>query len=139
MQSKKIFQTFCALTLMCGSLFAQTVSSSLIGTVLDPANAVVPNAAVTLTDTDTGAVRSSTTAGQGVFRFLNLSPGNFSVSVVVTGFKTLAQHQIVVEANQTRDLGKLQLALGSATDTVSVTAEAAAIQLASSEKAAAIE
>jgi len=45
----------------------------------------------------------------------------------------------VVQANETRDVGKLSLALGNTTDTVSVTAEAAAIQLASSEKAAAIE
>lgn len=139
MQSKKTLVILGAFALWGASLFAQTVSSSLIGVVQDPANAVVPNAAVSLTDSDTGAVRTATTDGSGVFRFLNLSPGTFSVSVHVSGFKSLTQTQIVVEANQTRDLGKLALALGNTTDTVSVTAEAAAIQLASSEKAAAID
>jgi hypothetical protein len=120
-------------------MFAQTVSSSVVGVVEDPANAVVPNAAVTLTDPDTGAVRTAVSDSTGVFRFLNIPPGTFSVSVKVTGFKTLTQNEVIVNANETRDLGKLSLTLGNTTDTVSVTAEAAAIQLASSEKAAAIE
>ena len=37
-----------AAAMCCVSMFGQTVSSSLVGTVLDPANAVVPNAPVTL-------------------------------------------------------------------------------------------
>lgn len=139
MHFRKTLHILCALTLFCVGMYAQTVSSSVIGTVEDPANAVVPNATVTLTDTDTGAVRTATTDGTGVFRFLNITPGNFSVSVKVTGFKTLTQTEIVVQANETRDIGHLGLALGNTTDTVSVTAEAAAIQLASSEKASAID
>jgi len=120
-------------------MFAQTVASSVVGVVEDPANAVVPNASVTLTDSDTGSARTSVTDQTGTFRFLNVSPGTFSVSVKVAGFKTLTQTHLVVQANETRDLGKLNLELGNTSDTVSVTAEAAAIQLASSEKAAAIE
>jgi len=66
----------CAFTLLCASTLGQTVSSSLVGTVLDPANGVVPNAPVTLTDQDTGRVGTATTDGSGVFRFLNLElPG----------------------------------------------------------------
>src|ERR1041384_4949820 len=128
MHSRKTLGILGAFAFWGVSMYAQTVSSSLIGVVQDPANAVVPNAAVSLTDSDTGAVRTATTDGSGVFRFLNLSPGTFSVSIHVSGFKTLNQTQIVVEANQTRDIGKLSLALGNTTDTVSVTAEAAAIQ-----------
>jgi len=139
MQGKRTIYIFCAFALWCGSIFAQTVSSSLVGVVQDPADAVVPNASITLTETDTGTVRTAVTDGSGVFRFLNLLPGTYSISIHVAGFKGLNQSQIVVQANETRDIGKVSLALGNTTDTVSVTAEAAAIQLASSEKAAAIE
>ena len=84
-------QSICALTFLTSCLFGQTVSSSLVGTVLDPSNAVVPNAAVTLTDQETGAVRASNTDNSGTFRFLNLTPGEYSLSVTVTGFKSISE------------------------------------------------
>src|SRR5690348_14495624 len=89
------------LAFLVSNAFAQTVSSSLIGTVLDPAGAVVPNAPVTLTDLNTGSARDGATDTSGVFRFLNLTPGNYSVTVRVTGFKTLVQNNIAVAAQET--------------------------------------
>src|SRR6266568_8712799 len=123
MTVRKLAQSICALALFSACLFGQTVSSSLVGTVLDPTGAVVPSAPVTLTDTDTGAVRSAVTDSAGVFRFLNLSPGNYTVSARVTGFKGLTQNNIMVAANETRDVGKLSLELGNTSDTISVMAE----------------
>ncbi len=87
-----------------------------------------------MTDTDTGSVRSAVTDNSGLFRFLNVSPGNFSISVSVAGFKNLIQSNVMVGANDTRDVGRLSLALGNTSEKVSVIAEATAIQLASSEK-----
>lgn len=136
---KKVTQAICAFTLSTACLLGQTVSSSLQGTVLDPANAVVPTAAVTLTQMETGAVRNATTDSTGLFRFLDLSPGTYSVTVRATGFKGFTQSNIIVVANETRDVGKLTLAIGNTSETITVMAEAAAIQLASSEKAEAIE
>ncbi|MEO8370009.1 MAG: TonB-dependent receptor [Candidatus Solibacter sp.] len=132
-------QSICALLLFTGGLFGQTVSSSLVGTVLDPSSAVVPNAAVTATDEETGATRASVTDSSGVFRFLNLTPGQYSVSVTVTGFKALSLKQIALAAQETRDVGRLTLTLGATTDTIAITAEATPIQLASSEKSQAID
>ena len=74
-----------------------------------------------------------------MFRFLDLAPGTYSVSVHATGFKGFTQNGIVLVANETRQIGKLELAIGNTSETVTVTAEAASIQLASSEKAAAID
>jgi hypothetical protein len=121
--------------LTAGCLLAQTVSSSMVGTVLDPAGAVVPNATVTLTEVDTGNSRTTSTDTAGVFRFLNLAPGNYTVSIQATGFKTLSKTNVMVAANETRDVGKIALALGNTSETISVVAEATAIQLSSSEKA----
>src|SRR3954447_13965671 len=134
MTVRKSAQSICALILFAACLVAQTVSSSITGTVLDPASAVVPNAAVTLTDENTGSVRTGTTDSYGLFRFLNIAPGSYKISIQVTGFKQLVQSNIMVSANDVRDVGKLALALGNTSEQVSVVAEATAIQLASSEK-----
>src|SRR5215475_2859483 len=124
----------CALALFTAWLMGQTVSSSLVGTVLDPASAVIPGASVTLNDLDSGNVRSAVTDSSGLFRFVNVTPGNYKLTVQVTGFKVLVQTSIVVAANETHDLGKMSLALGNTSEQISVEAKATTIQLASSEK-----
>ncbi|HEY4089634.1 MAG TPA: carboxypeptidase-like regulatory domain-containing protein, partial [Bryobacteraceae bacterium] len=128
-----------ALLLSSATVFGQTVSSSLVGTVVDPADAVVSNVPVALVNQDTGASRSANTDGSGTFRFLNLTPGTYRVTITAQGFKTLSQTDIVVAAEETRSAGKMVLQIGSLSDSVSVTADTTAIQLASSEKAQTVD
>src|ERR1039458_10201469 len=134
MTIKKLLQVSYVVALSAVCLLGQTVSSGLQGTVLDPANAVIPGATVTLTSSDMGTTRVTTTDSTGLFRFLDLAPDTYSVSVKATGFKGYTQNTIIIAANETRDAGKFTLTLGSGTETITVTAEAASIQLASSEK-----
>jgi hypothetical protein len=134
MRLRKVAQQCCVLILTAACLVGQTVSSSITGTVLDPASAVIPNATVTLTDENTGSVRNVVSDSAGLFRFLNVPPGSYRVSVEATGFKSLVQSNISVSANETRDVGKLSLSIGNTSEKISVVAEATAIQLASSEK-----
>src|SRR5229473_7999690 len=94
-------QSICALMFLSSCLFSQTVSSSLVGTVLDPSSAVVPNAAVTATDQETGAVRAVATDSAGTFRFLNLTPGEYNLSITVTGFKSITEKGITLAAQET--------------------------------------
>ncbi len=136
---KRFAQAICACTLFSVGLFGQTVSSALEGTVVDPASAVVPSATVTATSTDTGTTRTVTTDNSGLFRFLDLAPGTYSISVHATGFKGFTQNGVVLVANETRQVGKIELTIGNTSETITVMAEAASIQLASSEKAEAIE
>lgn len=63
------------------------------GTVTDPAGAVIPNAAVQITDKATGISRDLTTNGEGSFEAPALKPGRYEVAVTATGFK-----KTVVEA-----------------------------------------
>ena len=72
---RKLAQRLGALTLFTACLFGQNISSSLQGTVLDPANAVVPNAQVKVISSLTGTTRSGATDSTGLFRFLDLEPG----------------------------------------------------------------
>lgn len=128
-----------ALVLSCVPVDAQTVAGSVLGRVVDPANAVIPNVPVTLSDTATGSARSVKTDGSGVFRFPNVSPGTYSLEIQATGFKSLNEKSIVVEVSEARDVGTLTLQLGKVSDEISVTAEATPIKLASSEKAQEID
>src|ERR1039458_1481770 len=92
---RKLAQILCALTLFAACLLGQTVSSGLQGTVLDPANAAVPGATVTLTSSDMGTSRATTTDGTGLFRFLDLAPDTYSVTVKAAGFKSFTESTIV--------------------------------------------
>src|SRR5262249_31466644 len=112
----------------------QTVSSSLVGTVLDPAGAVIPSAPVTLTELNTGTVRQAQTDSSGVFRFLNVPAGTYSVAVTVTGFKSHVENNIALSAQETRDVGRISLELGNTSERISITAEATPVQTSSSEK-----
>ncbi|MEO8597652.1 MAG: carboxypeptidase regulatory-like domain-containing protein [Candidatus Solibacter sp.] len=128
-----------AMALCCAGLLGQTVSSSMVGTVLDPANAVVPNAPVKLTAQGSGNIRNATTDDSGTFRFPNIPAGTYNVSVTASGFKTQTVNNVVVEAQQMRALGNILLTLGSVSDQISITAEATPIQLASGERSATID
>ena len=128
-----------ALALSCATIFGQTVTSSLVGTVVDPTDAVVAGAPVTLLSVDTGAVRTATTDNLGTFRFVNLEPGIYNVTVKAVGFKAETQTGIVVTAQETHNAGKMTMQIGSGTDSITVSAEAAQVQLNSSEKSQTVD
>ena len=136
---KTVTRSVFSLVLFSASIFGQTVTSSMQGTVVDPADAAIASAPVTLTSQDTGAVRSDKTDSAGLFHFTNIAPGSYSITIKATGFKTLTTKDIAVDANSTRDIGNVKLSIGNVADQVSVTAEATPIQLGSAEKASTID
>src|SRR5580692_8650475 len=97
----KLARYICASTLFTACFFGQTVSSSLQGTVVDPTGAVVANAAVKVTNSDTGNSRMASTESSGLFRILDLEPGTYSLTVASSGFKGYQQTNIVLSANET--------------------------------------
>src|SRR3981081_2003830 len=123
--------------LMLGSadvLFSQAVSSSILGTVVDPSGSVVPTAEIRLTNQGTAAVNTATTDGSGLFRIANIDAGIYSVNIQTKGFKALTVTAIDIGASETRDLGRLTLTLGNLTESISVTGEVAAVETASSDR-----
>ncbi len=87
--------------------------AGLQGSVLDPQGAVVPGAAVTLTNLATGITQKSTTDARGVYTFVGLAPGNYSLSVEKQGFqkKVLGSVEIMAEVmnsvNVTLEVGQV--------------------------------
>ncbi len=79
---------------------AQTVTTGdLSGTITDATGAVVPGATVTLKSMDTGETRTSQTNNDGVYHFIFLKPGNYTVSAASSGLTTDTS-KLVVEVGQ---------------------------------------
>src|ERR1041385_2652913 len=62
------------------SASAQTISGNLVGTVLDPSGAAVPNATVTATNVATGVKSETTTSSTGDYRIANLPVGSYDIT-----------------------------------------------------------
>src|ERR1019366_288937 len=99
------------------------------GTVVDPTDAGIAGVPVTLNRADTGAGRTGTTDSDGTFRFANLLPGAYTVTVRARGFKTATLSGIVVAAQEPRNAGRVVLEVGSVSESTTVTAEAGPVQL----------
>src|SRR3954463_7164169 len=87
-------------------------AGSIQGTVTDPSGAIVPNAAVTATNVATGVETTRQTTGAGLYVLSPLAPGEYRVRVAASGFQTLTQEHVVVEALANVGLS-LQLKVGS--------------------------
>ena len=98
-------------------------NATVNGTASDATGAVVPNAAVKLTNTDTGEARTSTSNGSGLFSFPGLHIGHYSLVVTAPGFKTSTTSGIVLNVAQTLE-ENVTLSIGSEGESVSVEAEA---------------
>jgi hypothetical protein len=129
---------FLAALLAAESLPAQSISSSIVGSVRDPSGLSVPGARVTLTQVATGVKREISTSQQGDFVFSTLPAAEYSLMVVAGGFKTLEKLGIMLSASETLSVGALELTVGGTVETVTVTAQGSSVQTASSERSGTI-
>ncbi len=70
-------------------------TSAIVGEVRDASNAVVPGAAVTITNRETGLKRRAETDDAGWFNFPQLKPGTYSVKVQAQGFEPQQNDNVV--------------------------------------------
>ncbi len=113
-------------------LHGQTVTGTIIGNVLDPSGAAVANAQITVTNQDTGVVRTVVTKGHGVKDVPALLPGNNTVSAKAAGFSPAEVKNVVVNVgSDTR--ANLTLQVGQVTQQVTVTEAAPAVETTSSD------
>ena len=88
----------CVLALS-GTINAQNNKGSVVGTVKDPNDALVPNAKIVVTNNANGASREVTSDEGGEFAVTNLDPGNYKITIDAGGFKTLVLTSVTVETN----------------------------------------
>src|ERR1039458_7160782 len=74
--------------------WSQAAGTSLRGTGTDPKGAVLPDADLMLADSQTGISRSTKTNNIGVYQFLHLPPGTYSITVAAKGFATIKQDNV---------------------------------------------
>src|SRR5580693_157825 len=101
--------------------------ASVLGTVTDATGSVAPGAKLRLDNLRTGVSESAESDGNGIYQFLNVPVGQYRVTAQATGFKTVTTEEftVAVEARQRVDI---RLAVGDATETVTVNDAAAALE-----------
>ena len=105
---------------------AQTANTGLVlGTVTDPAGAVVPEAKVQLTNTDTNEAREMVTNSAGQFTFPGVAPGKYKVTIAKAGFATFVVTNLIVDVNKSYPVDvKMEIRPSSEIVEVSAGAEA---------------
>jgi hypothetical protein len=114
------------LFIMTSLSYGQTTSGDLVGTVKDPSGATIPNAALTVTNEETGVVVSIKAESNGEYRAANLLPGKYDIEVKSPGFNPFALRGVAVELNKT-STANVTLSIGGANTTVEVAAEAGVV------------
>src|ERR1017187_128619 len=121
MKDLRTICALCALLLLTAGLgYSQAVNATLLGTVTDSSGAIVPNAKVTLTEVNTGTNRTGQTNESGNYTFPDMAPGQYTVTVEVSGFKKETRKDIALAVNSSTRID-VQLTPGNVTETVEVT------------------
>ena len=112
---------------------AAAQEASIVGTVTDPSGATVPGVQITTANLDTGVARTIPTNEAGQYVLADLHIGHYTVKAEAAGFKTGEQKNVVLQVGDRTRLD-FQLQLGSATETVTVEANAVRVQTDSGEQ-----
>ena len=99
--------------------FAQVTSTNLVGTVVDPSGAVVPNAGIEVENVATGVKATTTTGANGQYRFSNLPSGTYNIKASAAGFSTSSLKNVVLELSKTAT-ANVQLEVGQISTVVEV-------------------
>ena len=109
------------------SSFADNVYATIRGVVTDPQGAVIADAQVTATNTQTGFTKTVKSQNSGLYELPQLPIGPYTVSVTKQGFKTFKSTVITLVVNQVYDLGA-KMDVGATTETVEVVANAVQVE-----------
>jgi hypothetical protein len=109
------------------SIFAQSDTSSIGGTVTDASGALVPGAQVTIHNNATLADRTIASNENGAFTLTNLAPGDYSVRVTKTGFQNTTLNDVHLDPSIGRKID-IVMKVGDTSITVTVEAGANTVQ-----------
>ena len=110
-----------------GRAHAQEFRGGISGRVTDSSKGRLPGATVTMTNVATNVASTTTTNGEGDYNILYLTPGTYTLTVELSGFKKMVREGIEVRIGDklaidtTLDVGRIE-------ETVSVTAESRLVE-----------
>src|SRR5712691_12342934 len=112
---------------------AQFDTASVVGTVKDASGATVPDAKVTLTNTETGVSVVRTTTSDGTYEFATVRPGLYVVTAEKSGFALALVDNVQVQV-AARLRVDMQMAVGQLTEKIQVTATSPLIETDTSQR-----
>jgi len=98
---------------------AQQGTTDLRGRVADSQSAVLPGVTVTATNEATGMFRTTVSAADGTFIASGLTPGTYTVTAELQGFKKFARTDLRLEVGKTASI-EIRLEVGGIAETVTV-------------------
>ena len=120
MRVRTLGVTLALLLATAGVARAQLTGGNISGTVTDQQGGVLPGVLVTLNGVD--ATQTFTTEADGRYRFLNLAPGPYKVTVALAGFSTIVHENVIVEVGKSVDI-PVQMKLATVAETITVNGE----------------
>ena len=113
-------------------------TATLVGTVTDPAGALVPGAKVTVTNVETGFVSNGVTNAEGAYYIPFLAVGNYELRIEAAGFKTYVQKGIELRAAEVPRID-VKLEVGATSESVQVTGSAPLLETETSQVSQTVE
>ena len=111
---------------------AQTQTATVRGEVTDSTGAVIPGAALTLTNLDQNRPWEAESNAAGAYVIQQIPPGNYSLVVQADGFKRYERQRFILQVAQVAEIN-VPLEVGDITETVEITAEAPLLETATSD------
>jgi hypothetical protein len=122
-----LFLSALAVMWMAPRAGAQVLYGSLVGSVSDQSGAVVPQAAISITNRATGQARETMSDSDGRFLIQNVQAGTYDLKVTAAGFRTVTRTNVAVSINTVTRV-PVELELGQVTEQITVEAGLAALQ-----------
>src|SRR5579862_2031106 len=117
-----------AILLLVASVFGQETTAGLQGTVKDSTGAVVPNAHVVVTGASLTGNKATDSDGAGYYRFANIPPGTYTVTVSAQGFTILKREGLILEVGHLPTVD-FALQVGASETVVEVSGAAPAVDV----------
>jgi hypothetical protein len=118
LSSNRLIGLIVLVLLLTMPVFGQT--GIISGRITDPSGAVVPNAEIAVTQTDTNVDTPSQTNSDGLFRVPSLRPGPYKVSVTASGFKKQVRDGLTLRIGENLNV-EMKIEVGAVVETVEVT------------------
>jgi hypothetical protein len=114
-----VLAAVCVLLVQSKSTYGQVDEGAITGAIQDASGAVVPNADVTLLNTDQGITSQTKSNASGIYTFSPVRAGHYSITVTAQGFAKTTQKNLTLSVAQTLQVN-VALKLGGTTETVEV-------------------
>ena len=117
-----LLAVWCVAVVLPGSVFAQTDTAQVIGTVRDAQGGAIADVAIAVLNIDTGFLRRATTDSDGRYRVTTLPPGRYSLTADRKGFRTVVRDGLILLLGA-EPVIDIELPVGGLSESLVVTAD----------------